>query len=360
MKRRQPGREKNQHFDAAKPHANPCRALVLVDGTAIRKKIKRDYEKALRDLENSRRQLGQYEQTDLPEFTRWFHGRFGPLLAEIRDLTEKIDFDEAIIIEVQTQTFLCGDSPVRAYKDVMEVLERATAPPAGGPGPGGEDGPKSSPFGEGGEDDDFNGDGPGNPFGDDGFDPFGPDAEAETGRGPWSRSQSQSRPAAPATARLKELYRQLVRRLHPDAHVEMTAQKVEWWHQTQTAYQAGDVDRLEVILTLCEIGDQGTTAHTTASLLQRITEQLKHSLREINRQLKEHRVTPAWNFSRQNNRDLLLAKLRGELTRELEMLREHWRKTQEIIAEWKAKAERPKQPRKAKRKHQPNNLEFPF
>jgi len=36
--------------------ANPSRALVRVDGAGIRKKIKKDYEKALRDLENSRRE----------------------------------------------------------------------------------------------------------------------------------------------------------------------------------------------------------------------------------------------------------------------------------------------------------------
>jgi hypothetical protein len=51
----------------------------------------------------------------------------------------------------------------------------------------------------------------------------------------------------------------------------MTAQKTEWWHQAQAAYEAGDAEQLEVILTLCEIGESGTTAHTSASLLQRIT-----------------------------------------------------------------------------------------
>ena len=61
----------------------------------------------------------------------------------------------------------------------------------------------------------------------------------------------------------------------------MTAQKSEWWHQAQAAYEAGDLEQLEVILTLCEIGDSGTTAHTSASLLQRITAKLKSSLREI-------------------------------------------------------------------------------
>jgi hypothetical protein len=67
----------------------------------------------------------------------------------------------------------------------------------------------------------------------------------------------------------------VVHRLHPDIQRDMTAQKTEWWHQAQAAYEAGDVKQMEVILTLCEIGDSGTTAHTSASLWQRITAHLK-------------------------------------------------------------------------------------
>jgi len=62
--------------------ANDSRALVRVDGTGIRNKIKKDYEKALRDLENSRRQLDQFQQTDQPQFTRWLNTHFGALLTE--------------------------------------------------------------------------------------------------------------------------------------------------------------------------------------------------------------------------------------------------------------------------------------
>ena len=55
MKSRASRRQTNgQSIPQANP-ANYSRALVLVDGAGIRKKIKKDYEKALRDLENSRR-----------------------------------------------------------------------------------------------------------------------------------------------------------------------------------------------------------------------------------------------------------------------------------------------------------------
>jgi len=47
----------------------------------------------------------------------------------------------------------------------------------------------------------------------------------------------------------------VVRRLRPDIQREMTPQKTEWWHQAQAACEAGDVEQMEVILTLGEIGD---------------------------------------------------------------------------------------------------------
>jgi hypothetical protein len=177
-------------------------------------------------------------------------------------------------------------------------------------------------------------------------------------RGP--QAGRHSGPAAPAhaSARLKELYRAVVRRLHPDCQREMTPQKTEWWHQAQAAYEAGDADQLEVILTLCEIGESGTTAHTSASLLQRITAQLKSSLREIKRQLTERRRDPAWNFSRRPDRELMAIQMRRLLTGDLERMREHWQEIQETIAEWKAAAERLKRSRR--KRAQAQNMKFDF
>ena len=160
-----------------------------------------------------------------------------------------------------------------------------------------------------------------------------------------------------ASSRLKELYRSVVRRLHPDTQREMTAQKSEWWHQAQAAYEAGDLEQLEVILTLCEIGDNGTTAQTSASLLQRITANLKGTLRELKRQIVQLRNDPAWNFSRRSDHGVMAVQMRRKLMDDLQGMRERWRQTQEMIAGWKAAAERLKPPRR--RKRHPQSKEFP-
>src|SRR5277367_3835763 len=101
MKRRA---QRPQPSGNATPRDHPVnhnRALVRSDGTDIRKKIKNDYEKALRDLENSRRQLDQFQQTDLPQFTRWLNSHFGALLTELRELDQKIAAHDEIIFQVE-------------------------------------------------------------------------------------------------------------------------------------------------------------------------------------------------------------------------------------------------------------------
>jgi hypothetical protein len=82
------------------------------------------------------------------------------------------------------------------------------------------------------------------------------------------------------------------------------------------------------------------TAHTSASLLQRITAQLKSSLREIRRQLASRRHDPAWNFSQSTDHDALAQQIRQSLMSDLERMRYQCRMIREMIARWKAAAER--------------------
>ena len=105
-----------------------------------------------------------------------------------------------------------------------------------------------------------------------------------------------------------------------------------------------------MILTLCEIGEAGTTAHTSASLLQRITAQVKSSLREIQRQLRGIRRQPAWSFSRRTDHSAMADQVGRELEGELRTMRQRWMETQDLLAQWKAAADRlkPLRPRKTR------------
>jgi hypothetical protein len=49
------------------------------------------------------------------------------------------------------------------------------------------------------------------------------------------------------TAALKRLYRDLVRRLHPDANPQLGERELQLWNQVQEAYRDGDLARLRVL-----------------------------------------------------------------------------------------------------------------
>ena len=146
MKRRAPRPQSISHYAPRDHSANHCRAVVLVDGTGIRNKIKKDYEKASRDLDNSRRQLDKFHQTDLPQFTRWLNTHFGALLTEIRKLSQKMAVDEELVFHIHNEVMFGGGSYARAYERVMELREdpQPLSPPPTGNGEPGEEG---NPFG---------------------------------------------------------------------------------------------------------------------------------------------------------------------------------------------------------------------
>lgn len=330
-------------------------ALVLVDGTAARKKVKKDYDKARRDLENSRQQLDQFHQADQPQYTQWLNSHFGALLTELRELSQKLAVDEALVYLVESEVFLGGGSYARAYQRVIAARDNPEPPPpAGDPSDGNRERAGGRP--EFADFDAFAGE---EELLEDLFNSIfgepGPGTRPSRASGAKSGAPGGFHPEAaappPGSARLKELYRALVRLLHPDTQQDMTAQRTEWWHQAQAAYEAGDVEQLEVILTLCEISQSGTTLHTSASLLQRITAQMRSSLREIKRQMAARRRDPAWGFSRRADHEVLELQTRRLMTSDLQQLRERSQAAQNLIAEWKAAAERlkPARPRKARR-----------
>src|ERR1035437_8417720 len=98
MQRRSPRRPINGHAVPHSPPVNHSLALVRVDGADIRKKIRKAYEKVLRDLENSRRLLDRFHQTDQPQFTRWLNTNLAALLTELPELNHKLAGAHAIVI----------------------------------------------------------------------------------------------------------------------------------------------------------------------------------------------------------------------------------------------------------------------
>ena len=256
---------------------------MIIDSTPIRDKARRQYEKVLHDLSSARQEIERFELKDQPQFHRWMHRQFGLVLSQIHELAAKLQTQRDLLFEIQAEAMVSGCSLVRAYERVMWQREHPDEKDKSGED---EPGAKGRPKSDGS-------DGFHDPFG--GGDDGGPQSHSRraNGQGP----STQGAPPKKPSRTLKELYRALVRRLHPDVQETMTPQKRDRWHQAQVAYQAGDVEQLQVILTLCEIDECGSTAGTSVSLLLRITREFRSSLRALKSKVNAYKRDPAWSFS---------------------------------------------------------------
>lgn len=84
-------------------------------------------------------------------------------------------------------------------------------------------------------------------------------------------------PPKPLQSRIKELYRQLVRRLHPDTRAESDAEVSAVWHEVQEAYSDGNVERLEMLLAMTDLQENATGEHTSLSQMRSVLSELRRS-----------------------------------------------------------------------------------
>ena len=357
-----PPRPAKPRKSAQRPSQTPAppspQALIPIDGEPIRKKARRAYEKARHDLDQARVQLDQFHTQDRPAYERWMNTHFGPQLTALRELSRQVSEQQQTIAEVEDYLWNHEVSEAEAYAAVQR--RRARSASAGPP-----------PEPDRGNPPDF----------------ADPDAEAE-----WDGKSEEeafnefakafeeayrqkfppgfrpaAKPAKPAAAAsVKELYRTLVRKLHPDKQATMTAQKLEWWHEVQAAYADHDAERLATILGLVEMSEGEPSAHTNVALFQRLAARLKANLRDIKRQLTEHRRDPAWRFQQHPDLGALAAEVRLEFESALRQLNFTFSEHDARIRDW-ADPERRRGDRSrrlgktaAKRRSPPNHNEFDF
>lgn len=350
----------------AKPPKGGGWHVLVVDSAPFRKKTRSEYEKLAKSVDGARAQIEEFEKQHRPGYDRWYNSVFGAKLTELRELQSKLYEKENLIEEIESYVFVYGLSHGEAYAKVQARLK-------------GEWTPKPPPsfeeiFGDlFGEEDDEGG--PAEPgerkgpqkefeFGDsDEGDPWASDSGRGKRHGPGFPGGPPGASAPPPPRpRLKELYRELVRRLHPDKHANVSPKMLEMWHLTQKAYQAGDEEQLEVILTMSEIDVKGAATVATVSVLLRIISQFRQTLRSLRRELSGFRNHPAWNFA-QVDRNVLQKRIARDLDgqamalrRRLEFIELELREIEEESAREAERAAR----RKKKKKSGPYSGQSPF
>jgi DnaJ domain len=322
------------------------RRIVAVNEGPLRKRAAKEFDKVMAKLEKARAELRLFEQEDRPSFGRWMAATFGALLTELRDNAHLIHEQEDLILEVESEMIWSNRrNPRRAYAAVMKRRERP------------------DPDDDFAERDDFD---PREEMGAENvkeerrtlFDDFvrsvlglNPEqlgnadyekmfAEFEANifeeRPPVRPSQTHDRQKPSASreeARIKEVYRTLVRRLHPDLRADGDATVSAKWHEVQEAYEARNLDRLETLLAVTEM-ESGASGRASLSQIRGALADFNRALRAIQRSLREAKGDPAWGFTQNPYSSSMEKHIRRELEESLSHQRAELADLKATIEDW--------------------------
>lgn len=279
-----------------RPIRSSRKDLIRLNTGALRKKALLAHRKAERSLSLLKDQLKRFHEKDVPGFRSWVHRTFGHIMSQQRELQRTFEEKRAFVYEIQAMADRYHLSELAAYRKVLwrrahpdEAQEedrlfeeaerkRQEARPKGGP----------SGFPDL---DDLLGDFDLNEEPDDDWDDMGDFFETLGGKHPTPRETHHSNQKS-----IKELYRKIVRLLHPDRHGQMTDARKALWHEAQQAYRRHDLNALQSVLARCDGGEALLGDHSPISLIQRMTQQLKAAAQATKREMRSLRREVAWDY----------------------------------------------------------------
>ena len=307
--------------------------MVRIEQESLRESAAAECTRAKARLERARLRWHHFERKDKPAFVRWRAREFGALLSKTREVETQIRDAQTLVHEVEMEMRHGFQDAHSAYQRVMFRRENPSAAmdDEEGDGPQDESGVvgKLSDF----EKESLFQDWVKRSLG---TNPDKMDDEAYSttfeafkshmfrGAPEEPRVRNVRRPAAQARsemeevqeeadeeeakdARVKTLYRVLVRRLHPDLRADASTEVSGLWHEVQEAYAAGDVAHLETLLALIDIESNGTSAQTSVSQMRATLAELERATRALEKSLLEAEGEDAWDFAQSGpNEDLRL------------------------------------------------------
>ena len=341
--------------------ASIASAVVVIDQQPLRREAAADCTSAMAELERARAGWHQFEHKDKPAFARWRAREFGPLLSRAREVEVQIREHQALIDEVEIEMRRLFQDPHTAYQRVMfrradpvAAAEQEAARTRSG---GSDASRKVSEFEQEALFQEWvqrslgtNPDKMDDEAYTTSFEAFKThmfrSAPTEPQRHNPSRAHEQQRSrhepeddeVAEETdepdARVKELYRTLVRRLHPDLRGDGSAAVSALWHEVQEAYAASDVARMEILLALCEIGANPMSDDTTLSQMRSVFAELTRALGALEMSLEEAEREDAWDFARIGATESLRVRVERELKSELAVRTARRDVLARTIADW--------------------------
>jgi hypothetical protein len=285
-------RAQSSRGTAQSASSNSRKDLIPLDTHSLRKKALKTHRQAERALAQLKDKLKRYHDQDVPGFRSWVHRTFGHLLTRQRELQHAIEEKQILIFEIQTMADRYRISDLAAYRKVLwrrahpdeaQAEDRQFE----------EDESRRQSRAKGTEADDL--------FGDEAFDDI-PGDESDDFKDFFERRTGIRLPSHkpdhphPDEKSVKELYRHIVRRLHPDHHGQMNDARKSLWHEAQEAYRRHDLNALHSVLARCDEGEAGLGDHSPVSLIRRLTKSLKAATQAARRDIRKMQRDAAWDY----------------------------------------------------------------
>lgn len=319
-----------------------CRGgiIVLIDQGPLRESAAADCAEAMARLERARLGWHCFERKDKPAFVRWRAREFGALLSKAREVEIQIRDSQALVHEVEMEMRRGFQDAHSAYQRVMfrranpsaSPVEEAEIPDGDLASRRLSDFEKEALFHEwvkrslGTNPDKMDDDAYSTTFEafkshmfrsplEEGRSRIGyrPSRKRQTAVEPEEKGEEESQ----VDARVKALYRILVRRLHPDLRADANTGVSALWHDVQEAYAASDVARMEILLALSDIESNHVGNQATVSQMRAVFAELERALRALEKSLREAEGEDAWNFAQTGPTSDLQMRVERELKSDL-------------------------------------------
>ncbi len=261
--------------------------LILIDGEPRRRKEQALYKARGREFETKTARLKLFEDQEMPAFMRWVEMTFQRDISAIRTAHLQVMELQELVDEVEAYAAWKRISKRLAYELVQEARKEGLSEAlwqgasAADEDAGGDEDAARASFSDLFDDD------PGLGAGDD-----------DDWR-PGKNARASTTAAETATRFLKDVYRKIVKILHPDTRGSGDDEAfARLWQQVQDAYHWGDLQRLEQILADLSGGKLGVDALKPATIsdLIALRKALDAKLRSLKRLLAEAKKHPAWGF----------------------------------------------------------------
>jgi len=350
--------------------------MVWVDQAPLRRLTASECSRAMERLEKARGEWRRFEREDQPAFQRWKASTFGVLLSRIREVEDLVRAKEKLIVEVEQEMYFSGSRSYRtAYSRVQKRRDHPDEETHSETPPREEERARFADEEEEELDEftqellfeeflrTFLGMNP-DRMSDRQYEKMFADFKAKIlGRDQsdaappnWrAEPESDFAPEPPKSQqdRVKELYRLLVRRLHPDMRADSNAEVSSLWHEVQEAYAAGHVERLEMLLAFTDIQSNTTGDHTSLFQMRSVLAELRSAFKALQRTLQTAKKDPAWNFARLDDRSKIESRLRGEMKTTLAWHEDQLRQLEALVEQWTA-------PKKGRRPPKAKQEEFSY